>query len=99
LMTDTEVMADDSYEIEEDEEEEQEDEIFYEIYTEVATNMLYEVQMFSDFVLVRPASPSLYTAIRKLSVIDFSKEFREYYGDAEAVRETLRSSRADLIVE
>ena len=36
--------------------------------------------MFEDFVLVRPASPAFYDAIRKVSMKEFGDEFEEYFG-------------------
>lgn len=80
-------------------EEEEEDEIFYEIYVETASNLIHEVQFFDNFCLVRPASPNLYLAIRKLNLTDFAKEFHEYLGDAAAVRSYLRNSNPEVIVE
>jgi hypothetical protein len=87
------------YEGEEEEIEEEEGELFYEIYVETATNLIHEVQLFDDFVLVRPASPNLYLAIRKLPILEFSKEFHEYLGDCQAVRDYLKNSLADIVIE
>lgn len=36
--------------------------------------------MFEDFVLVRPASPAFYDALRKVSLSEFTEEFEEYFG-------------------
>lgn len=94
-MIEFEEMAE-GWEAEEDEEL---DDLFTEIYVENSTNIIYEVHMFDGFCLVRPASPNVYAAIRKLTHVEFSGEFREYHGDHEAVRNYLRNAGADLIIE
>lgn len=55
-------------------------------YTELSTNLLYEVKFFETFVLTRPASPSFYLAIRKIDTLTFVKEFDEYLGDPDQLR-------------
>lgn len=101
MMTDTDLMEAEGLEepIEEEEETEDEDELFYEIYVETASNLIHEVQFFPEFVLVRPASPNLYLTIRKVSLLDFSKEFHEYLGDPQAVRDFLKNTQAEFLVE
>lgn len=83
-------------EVETEEEEDEED--FYELYVEIATNLIHEVQFFDNFCFVRPASPSMYLNIRKLSLMDFTREFREYYGDVQQLREYLKNSHPDVII-
>jgi hypothetical protein len=97
-MIDTEVMAE-GWEDDIDLPEEAEDDIFTEIYVETATSLIYEVHMFDTFCLVRPASPNMYAGVRKLSHLAFSKEFHEFLGDPEEVRNYLRSANIDFVVE
>lgn len=75
------------------------EDVFGDIYVERKTTLLYEVKFFSDFVLVRPASPSFYQALRKMDYGSFADEFEEYNGDHEAVKECIRGMQPDLIVE
>jgi hypothetical protein len=100
-MIDTEVMAEGWEEEIEDKEQEAEDDtgdLFREIFVETATSIIYEVQMFDTFCLVRPASPNMYGGIRKLSHVQFSGEFHEFGGDVEEVRDMLRGSEPDFII-
>jgi hypothetical protein len=56
------------------------------LYTEKSSNMIYDIRFFDGFVIARPATPAFYNAIRKLSHLQFSKEFDEYWGDPELVK-------------
>ena len=47
-----------------------------------ATSIIYEAQTVNDFVLVRPATPSLYGNLTRLSLSEFSDKFSEYEGDS-----------------
>ena len=85
--------------VEDSGEDEDEKDIFYDIYVETSTNLIYEVQFFDTFALVRPASPNLYLAIRKVSIMDFAKEFHEFLGDAQQVRAFLDNSAAQFLIE
>lgn len=58
-------------------------------YVESNSGLIYEVKFFETFALVRPASPAFYLAIRKVPLLEFSKEFHEYGGDSESIREYL----------
>lgn len=78
--------------------DETEDDLFREIYVETATGLLYEVQMFDTFCLVRIASPWMYPQIRKFNHVDFSGKFHEYAGDPEEVRDYIRGASPDVIV-
>jgi hypothetical protein len=83
----------------EDEEDVEDDEVFYEIYVETATNTIYEVQFFDDFIMARKASPNFFAEIRRLSIIDFAREFHEYGGDIQAVKDFLRNAKMEFLVE
>jgi hypothetical protein len=99
-MTDTSLTeANGMTEYEGEVESTEDSDIFYDIYVETQTNLIHEVQLFEDFALVRPASPNLYLAIRKLPLLEFSKEFHEYLGDCQAVRDYLKNSLADIVIE
>jgi hypothetical protein len=85
----------------EDEIEEGEDldELLPDIYVETATGLLYECKFFDGFVLVRPASPTFYLAIKKMSHVDFSREFEEFSGDLDEARAAIRGEMPGFIVE
>jgi hypothetical protein len=59
------------------------------IYTEKGTRLLYTVKFIMDFAIVKPASPGFETELRKLSIIDFEREFEEFSGDHSAVERYL----------
>jgi hypothetical protein len=92
-MTDTSLTAEDYNEIEEEGVETLPD-----LYTEVETDLLYEVRFFQNFVLVRPATPTFYLAIKKLSHLEFSKDFREFQGDHETARNMIRGQESDFVI-
>lgn len=79
--------------------QETEDDLIGDIYVEKSTSLLYEVKFFKGFVIVRPASPSFYLAIRKMSDAEFAHEFDEYYGDHEEVIDAIRGMQPEFIVE
>jgi hypothetical protein len=83
----------------EPEHEEIEDELLPDIYTEIATGLIYECKFFDKFVIVRPASPAFYLAIRKFTLVEFSKFFEEYGGDVTEVRDAIRGGEIGFIVE
>lgn len=70
-----------------------------EIYVERDTSLLYEVKFFGDFVLVRPASPAFYMALKKLSHSEFARDFDEFYGNHEEVKNVLRGMPPEIIIE
>jgi hypothetical protein len=70
-----------------------------EIYVERQTSLLYEVKFFETFVLVRPASPAFYLALRKMSHSEFAKYFDEFYGDHEQVKTHIRGMSPEIIIE
>jgi hypothetical protein len=68
-------------------------------YTEKATNLIYQAKFFEDFVIARPVSPMFYRAIRKLSLVDFSKEFHEFLGDPQEVRQVIDTEITPCVEE
>jgi hypothetical protein len=70
-----------------------------EIYVERDTSLLYEVKFFDTFVLVRPASPAFYLALRKTSHNEFARDFDEFYGDHEQVKNHIRGLSPQIIIE
>lgn len=69
------------------------------LYVEKKTHFIYEVKFFDSFVIVRPATPSFYLAIRKLSHVDFSKEFEEFGGDQDVARAFIKGEEPAFIIE
>lgn len=59
------------------------------LYVEIATRLIHEVKFIGEWVIARPASPVLYHLIRRLSQLEFSREFEEFCGDYQALREFL----------
>lgn len=82
-----------------DHEDEELEELLPEIYVEIASGLLYECKFFDNFVLVRPASPSFYLALRKLSITDFAGHFEEFCGDHREARLAIRGGPPGFIVD
>jgi hypothetical protein len=80
-------------------EEDVTDELLPDIYVENSTTLLYEVKFFENFVIVRPATPTYYLAIRKLSHHEFASEFSEFFGDKEYVRDAIRGQAPMFVTE
>jgi hypothetical protein len=94
-MTDTSQPADyDDYEEDEDDSEE----LLPDLYVEIATSLIYEVRFLETCAIVRPVTPHFYLAIRKLAHSEFAKEFEEFLGDRDAVREFVRGLQPEFIV-
>lgn len=64
----------------------------YQYYTEISTNLIYEVKLFDTFAFLRPATPTFHAAVNRMDLEQFNKEFREFYGDHEGVREFLKNN-------
>jgi hypothetical protein len=75
------------------------DDLYGVIYVERSTSLLYEVKFFADFILVRPASPTFYLSIRKMTPSEFADEFDEYSGNHDEVMNHIRGLTPDLIIE
>lgn len=74
------------------------DELLPDVYVEKATRLIYECRFFDTFVLVRPATPKLYLAIKKLRHDDFINDFEEFGGDRKQVREFIHDAEPDFIL-
>lgn len=68
------------------------------LYVERSTNLIYECKFFDTFVLVRPATPVLYLAIKKLGHDEFMDTFDEFMGDPKKVREFINNSPPEFIL-
>lgn len=55
-------------------------------YVDKNNQLIYEVQVLSDCVLVRPATPALYKMIERLTMEEFDNRFEEFYGDLAVVK-------------
>jgi len=64
-------------------------------YTERATTLLYEARLFGDFIIVRPATPGLQDAMRRLTYNEFLRDFDEYVGHPDEVRDIQRIPEED----
>lgn len=78
--------------------EEGEDDLLPDLFVQKDTGLIFEVKFFDDFVLVRPATPLFYTAIKKMSLDEFGKEFEEFLGDVEEARLYLRGMTPDFVI-
>jgi hypothetical protein len=74
------------------------EELLPELWVERSTRLIYECKFFDGFILVRPATPAIYLAIRKVSDKQFMEEFDEFCGDREAAREFIRNAPPEFIV-
>lgn len=63
-------------------------------YTEISTRLIYEAQLYEDFILVRPASPAFRLSLRKLSYPEFAMEFDEFLGNHDQLRAFLRGQES-----
>lgn len=67
--------------------EEEEEEFL--LYTSKNSKFIYVVQFLDDCALVRSASPMHYNEVHKIDLLTFTREFEEYCGDHEIIRQTL----------
>lgn len=74
------------------------DDLLPDLYVQKDTGLIFEVKFFDDFALVRPATPLFYTAIKKMSLEEFSDQFEEFSGDQETARLYLRGMTPDFVV-
>lgn len=77
---------------------EEEEELLPELYVEKDTQLLYECKFFDTFVLVRPATPRLYLAIKKLNHQQFLSQFEEFCGNKDEVRDFIHGAEPDFII-
>ncbi len=70
-----------------------------EMYVEKTTRIIYEVRPFEDFVLIRPMTPQLFLAIKKLTHVQFAHNFEVFHGDRDEVREIMWGAPCELFVE
>lgn len=54
------------------------------IVKERESDLLYEAELFDDFVLVRPASPDFDTLLERVSFLEFEQRFDEFWGSPES---------------
>lgn len=86
MTTDTNPTPEEQYVKREYEDDDEPESLFY---VEKATGFIYEVKLFADFALVRPAAPDYASAVQKISLLDFSKHFDEYLGNYKTIRDFL----------
>ncbi len=58
-------------------------------YVERQTGYIYEVKLFPEYALVRPATPEASANVMRTDIIQFAHEFTEYLGDPQAIRDYL----------
>lgn len=49
------------------------------------SGMVYEAKLHEDYVVVRPATPTLYRNIRKIDYNEFTRDFTDFCGDRDSV--------------
>ena len=67
----------------------EEDDIESMFYVEKSSRLIYEVKLFPEFALVRPAHPDFSSAVERVDLIKFAGLFDEYLGDMQAIRDFL----------
>ena len=67
-------------------------------YTERSTYLIYEVKLFDNYVIARPATPGFEQLLRKLSWNDFLTEFEEYQGDPYDLQAFLEGEAPDVLI-
>lgn len=77
----------------------EEEDLLPDLYVEKSSHIIHEVKFFDKCVLVRPATPGLYLAIRKLSHDEFLREFEEFSGDIQEVRDFIKGKTAEILVK
>lgn len=58
-------------------------------YVEKRTRFIYEVKLFPEFALIRPAHPDFSANVERIPLTDFAVGFDEYWGDSQAIRNFL----------
>jgi hypothetical protein len=91
-------MTDTSQAPEDEDTEDDEDELLPDLWVERSSSLIYEVRFLDTCVIVRPVTPSFYLAIRKLNHMEFARDFTEFCGDKDAVRDFVRKAPPDFIV-
>lgn len=79
--------------------EEDEDELLPDLWVERETSLIYEVRFLETCTIVRPVTPHFYLSIRKMSHMEFARDFEEFFGDRDAVREFVRGTEPEFVVE
>ena len=51
------------------------------------TSIIYEAQPINDFVMLRPATPSLYGRLTRLTFEEFTEKFEEFDGNLETIKQ------------
>lgn len=74
------------------------EELLPDLYVEKDTHLIYECKFFDSFVLVRPATPRLYLAIKKLNHKQFVEQFEEFCGNKDEVRDFIRDAEPNFII-
>lgn len=67
------------------------------LYTEKATRLIYEAQLFEDYALVRPVDPLFHDVIVKMTLADLANDYDEYAGDASVIRAFYSGTEAYLL--
>lgn len=69
-------------------------------YVEKISNLIYEVKLFEDYALIRPAHPEFSMNLERMDLLQFSKEFEEFTGDSQKIHEFLWGrGTIDFIIE
>lgn len=66
-------------------------------WVERATNLIYEVRLFPDFALLRPAHPDETSNLERMSLVTFASKFDEYFGDVQTIKDFMWGAEIDSI--
>lgn len=58
-------------------------------YVEKETGYIYEVKLFNDYAMLRPATPEASANIFRVNIVEFAHCYCEYLGNPQAIRDYL----------
>lgn len=76
----------------ETEDEVEEESLRLAIYTEIDTGLIYQAQLFNDFVLFRPITIGFDVETRKMGLAEFSDKYAEFQGNTDLLYDYLNGS-------
>lgn len=66
------------------------------LYVDIETNAICEGKLFEDFILIKPLKAK--GGVRKVDLVDFGKEYTDFEGNREEVRDFLRGGAAPMTI-
>ena len=66
-------------------------------YVETATNLIYDVRLFPECALIRPAHPDFSSLLERISLQEFASKFEEFMGDPKVIQNFMWGAEIDSI--